>query len=89
MTSRIQSLYIPYHGPRHGNDVLDSLGAGIARLVSRVALWVERDRQRRHLASLDERMLKDIVAVGGDLEWFPMSAAGVSLVIGDVTVSGT
>ncbi len=41
------------------------------------------------IASTLQRMLKDILAVGGDLEWFPMSAAGVSLVIGDVTVSGT
>ena len=41
------------------------------------------------IASTLQRMLRDVVAVGGDLEWFPMSAAGVSLVIGDVTVSGT
>ena len=33
-------------------------------------------------------MLHDVEAVGDDLEWLPMSAAGVTLVIGDVTVSG-
>jgi hypothetical protein len=33
-------------------------------------------------------MLKDVVAVGNDTEWLPMSAAGVTLVIDDVTVSG-
>jgi PmbA protein len=33
-------------------------------------------------------MLQDVAEVGGDLEWLPMRAAGVSLVIGDVTVSG-
>jgi hypothetical protein len=33
-------------------------------------------------------MLKDVVAVGSDVEWLPMSAAGVSLAIADVTVSG-
>jgi hypothetical protein len=33
-------------------------------------------------------MLRDVVAVGSDLEWLPMSAAGLTLVIDDVTVSG-
>lgn len=40
------------------------------------------------IASTIQRMLKDVVAVGGDLEWLPMSAAGLTLVIDDVTVSG-
>jgi predicted Zn-dependent protease len=34
-------------------------------------------------------MLKDVVAVGNDVEWLPMSAAGVSLVLRDISVSGT
>jgi hypothetical protein len=33
-------------------------------------------------------MLQDVVAIGSDLTWLPMSAAGVTLVIGDVSVSG-
>ena len=33
-------------------------------------------------------MLKDVLAVGSDIEWLPMSAAGVSLAINDVTISG-
>jgi PmbA protein len=40
------------------------------------------------VASTLQRMLKDTVAVGSDLEWLPMSAAGVTTVIDDVTVSG-
>jgi PmbA protein len=40
------------------------------------------------IGSTLQRMLRDVVAVGSDLEWLPMSAAGVSLVIRDVTVSG-
>jgi PmbA protein len=40
------------------------------------------------IASTLQRMLLDVTAVGGDLEWLPMNAAGVSLVIRDVTVSG-
>ena len=40
------------------------------------------------IASTLQRLLQDIVAIGDDLEWLPMSAAGVSLVVADVTMSG-
>lgn len=40
------------------------------------------------IASTIQRLLHDVVAIGNDVEWFPMSAAGVSLVIRDVTMSG-
>jgi hypothetical protein len=33
-------------------------------------------------------MLLDIVAVGADIDWLPMSSVGVSLVINDITMSG-
>ncbi len=33
-------------------------------------------------------MLLDVQEVGGDVDWLPMSAAGVTLVIADVTMSG-
>lgn len=41
------------------------------------------------IGSTLQRMLFDVVEVGGDVEWLPMLAAGVSLVIADVTVSGS
>jgi PmbA protein len=41
------------------------------------------------IASTLQRMLADIQAVGNDVDWLPMSAAGVSLVIADVTMSGS
>lgn len=41
------------------------------------------------IASTLQRMLSDIEAVGNDVDWLPMSAAGVSLVIADVTMSGS
>lgn len=41
------------------------------------------------IGSTLQRMLGDVVAVGADIEWLPMRAAGQSLVIRDVTVSGT
>ena len=40
------------------------------------------------IASTLQKMLKGVTAVGNDLEWLPMSAAGVSLVIDEVTISG-
>lgn len=40
------------------------------------------------IASTLQRMLQDVVAIGDDLTWLPMSAAGVTLVIADVSVSG-
>lgn len=40
------------------------------------------------VASTLQRMLSDVIAVGADIEWLPMRAAGVSLVVRDVTVSG-
>jgi PmbA protein len=41
------------------------------------------------IASTLQRMLLDVLAVGDDIEWLPMSATGVSLAIGDVTMSGS
>jgi PmbA protein len=40
------------------------------------------------IASTLQRMLLDIVEVGGDIEWLPMRSSGMSLVIRDVTMSG-
>lgn len=40
------------------------------------------------IASTLQRMLQDVQAVGADLERLPMSASGLSLVVGDVTMSG-
>lgn len=40
------------------------------------------------IASTLQRLLHDIEGIGNDLEWLPMSAAGVSLVVADVTMSG-
>jgi PmbA protein len=40
------------------------------------------------IASTLQRMLQDVVALGNDIEWLPMRAAGLTIVVGDVTVSG-
>ena len=41
------------------------------------------------IASTLQRLLHDVAAVGSDLTWLPMSAAGSTLVVGDVSVSGS
>lgn len=41
------------------------------------------------IGSTLQRMLQDIIAIGNDVDWLPMRAAGLSLVIGDVTISGS
>ena len=41
------------------------------------------------IASTLQRILADVVEVGADVEWLPMRAAGVSLVVRDVMISGT
>ncbi|CAN5771420.1 TldD/PmbA family protein [soil metagenome] len=41
------------------------------------------------VASTLQKMLGEVAAVGADVEWLPMRAAGVSLVVHDMTVSGT
>lgn len=41
------------------------------------------------IASTLQKMLHDVQGVGSDLEFLPMNAAGVTLVVGDVTVSGS
>jgi PmbA protein len=40
------------------------------------------------IASTLQRMLHDVAEIGNDVDWLPMRAAGVSLVIRDVTLSG-
>jgi PmbA protein len=41
------------------------------------------------IASTLQRMLQSVTAVGADLTWLPMRAAGVSLVIEGITMSGS
>jgi PmbA protein len=41
------------------------------------------------IASTLQRLLHDVTAVGNDVTWLPMSAAGVTLVVADVSISGS
>ena len=40
------------------------------------------------IASTNQKMLSGVTGIGNDLQWLPMRSAGVTLVIGELTVSG-
>ena len=40
------------------------------------------------IGSTIQKMLTDVSEVGNDLEWLPMSSAGSTVVINELTVSG-
>jgi PmbA protein len=69
------------------NPVSGDFSTGASGLMIRDGALAEPVREFT-IASTLQKMLKDVAEVGGDVEWLPMSAAGVSLVIRDVTMSG-
>ncbi len=70
------------------NPISGDFSTGASGLVIRGGVAAEPIREFT-LGSTIQRMLLDVVAVGADITWLPMGAAGVSLVIDGVTVSGT
>jgi len=69
------------------NPISGDFSTGAAGLMIRGGAVAEPVREFT-IASTLQRMLLDITEVGGDVDWLPMRAAGVSLVIRDVTMSG-
>ena len=69
------------------NSISGDFSTGAAGLLIRNGQVAEPVREFT-IASTLQRMLLDIVEVGGDVDWLPMRAAGVSLVVNDVTMSG-
>jgi PmbA protein len=70
------------------NPVSGDFSVGVEGLMVRAGERAEPIREAT-IASTLQRMLHDVVAVGGDREWLPGGAAGVTLVIRDVTLSGS
>jgi PmbA protein len=70
------------------NPVSGDFSVGVEGFIVRGGERAEPVREAT-IASTLQRMLHDVVAVGGDREWLPGGAAGVTLVIGDVTLSGS
>jgi PmbA protein len=69
------------------NPISGDFSTGAAGLMIRDGAVAEPVREFT-IASTLQRMLLDIVEVGGDVDWLPMRSAGMSLVIHDVTMSG-
>jgi PmbA protein len=69
------------------NPVSGDFSVGVEGLLVRGGAPGEPIREAT-VASTLQRMLKDVAAVGNDLEWLPGGSAGVTLVIRDVMLSG-
>lgn len=69
------------------NAISGDFSTGASGLMIRNGATAEPVREFT-IASTLQRMLLDIVAVGADIDWLPMSSVGVSLVINDITMSG-
>ena len=70
------------------NPVSGDFSVGVEGLMIRNGAVAEPVREAT-VASTLQRMLKDVSAVGSDLEWLPGGAAGVTVVIADVSLSGS
>lgn len=69
------------------NAISGDFSTGASGLMIRNGVTAEPVREFT-IASTLQRMLIDIIEIGGDIEWLPMRATGVSLVISDVMLSG-
>ncbi|MGH9066822.1 MAG: TldD/PmbA family protein [Acidimicrobiales bacterium] len=70
------------------NPVSGDFSVGAEGLMIRGGQLAEPVREVT-IASTIQRMLAQVVAVGSDLEWLPGTAAGVTLAIADVSLSGS
>ncbi|HWC38990.1 MAG TPA: TldD/PmbA family protein [Acidimicrobiales bacterium] len=69
------------------NPISGDFSVGAEGLMIRNGALAEPVREVT-IASTIQRMLAQVVAVGSDLEWLPGIAAGLTLAIGDVSLSG-
>jgi PmbA protein len=69
------------------NPVSGDFSVGAEGLMVRGGEFAEPVREIT-IASTLQRMLHDIVHVGTDLEWLPGGAAGVTLLLGEMSVAG-
>jgi PmbA protein len=70
------------------NATTGDFSVGIQGLMVRHGEIAEPVREAT-IASTLQRMMNDVVAIGGDREWLPGGAAGMTLAIGDITLSGS
>ena len=70
------------------NPVSGDFSTGASGMMIRNGAVAEPVREFT-IASTLQRMLLDIASIGNDVDWLPMRAMGMSLVIRDVTMSGS
>jgi PmbA protein len=70
------------------NPISGDFSVGAEGLMVRDGTTAEPIREAT-IASTLQRMLLDLVAIGGDREWLPGGASGMSIVIGEVQLSGS
>jgi PmbA protein len=70
------------------NTVSGDFSVGAEGLMVRNGEFAEPIREVT-IASTLPRMLSEITAIGSDLTWFPGGAAGLTLLISEMTISGS
>lgn len=85
-----EALYVQSVSGLHSgtNPVSGDFSVGADGLMVRGGAFAEPVREVT-IASTLPRMLLDILEVGSDLTWLPGGAAGVTLLVGEMTVSGS
>jgi PmbA protein len=70
------------------NPVSGDFSVGIEGLMIRDGVLAEPVREVT-VASTLQRMLQSVLHIGGDVEWLPGIAAGQTLAIGEMQLSGS
>jgi PmbA protein len=85
-----EALYVQSVSGLHSgtNAVSGDFSVGAEGLMVRDGAFAEPVREAT-IASTLQRMLLDVAEVGSDLTWLPGSAAGVTLLLSDMTMSGS
>jgi PmbA protein len=84
-----EALYVQSVSGLHSgtNPVSGDFSVGVEGLMVRDGAFAEPVREVT-IASTLQRMLLDVEQVGSDLTWLPGGAAGVTLLVGEMTMSG-
>jgi PmbA protein len=90
MAAAGDALYVQSVSGLHSgtNPVSGDFSVGAEGLMLRGGAFAEPVREVT-IASTLGRILLDIVEVGSDLTWLPGGAAGLTLLIGEMTLSGS
>ena len=90
MASVPEALYVQTVSGLHSgtNIVSGDFSVGADGLMVRGGELAEPVREIT-IASTLQRMLLDIVHVGNDLRWLPGGGAGMTLLIGDMSIAGS